>query len=243
MKLTRILVLSCTVLGLTHGAAKADYYKLYSPRVEKGELSAEADLNYSKDSNKEQDKYFSQVLALEYGVTDWWMTELGAEIEKENGDNNKFTNLKWENVIAPWRPGENLVDVGFYVELEKALQSGEADNAEAQLLLEKDIGKFVNTANIKLEHAIGANSKGSDWGSGFAWRTKYRYDQAFEPGVEYYADFGSFSDNLPFNNQEHVIGPVIQGKIGPVKYDTGALFGISDSAPDATIKLNLEYEF
>lgn len=243
MKLTRILILSCAVLGLTQGVAKADYYKLYSPRVEKGELSAEADLNYSHDGDKESDKYFSQVLALEYGVNDWWMTELGAEIEKENGDHDKLTNLKWENVIAPWKPGENFIDVGLYVELEKAMQGGESDNAETQLLLEKDIGKFVNTANIKLEHAIGENSGNTDWGSGFAWRTKYRYDQAFEPGIEYYADFGAFDENLSFDEQEHVAGPVIQGKIGKVKYDTGALFGISDAAPDATVKVNLEYEF
>lgn len=243
MKLSRILTLSgIMALGL-HSAAHADYLKLYSPRVDKGELSGEADFNYSKDNDPAQDKYFSQVLGLEYGVNDWWSTELGVEIEKYNGDNNKPTNLKWENVIAPWKPGENFVDAGLYLELEKALQGGEPDNAEAQLLLEKTTGKFVHTANLKLEHTFGTHSNGDGWNTGFAWRTKYRYAPAFEPGIEYYGDYGTFSDHLSFNQQGHQIGPVVQGKIGKIKYDTGALFGFSNAAPDTTIKLNLEYEF
>lgn len=243
MNSTKILLLSCTALALMPLEAHADYLKLYSPRVEKGELAAELDLNYNKDTEKDVDKYFSQVVALEYGVTDWWQTELGGEIEKENGGSNELTHIKFENVFAPWKPGENFVDAGLYVELEKGTQGGETDNIETQLLLEKNTGDFVHTANLKLEHAVGKNADNADWGSGLAWRTKYRYDKAFEPGVEYYADFGEFKDNLSFSEQEHQIGPVIQGKIGKVKYDTGALFGISDAAADATVKLNLEYEF
>lgn len=212
------------------------------PRVEKGELSAEANLNYDFDHRKDMDNYFSQVVGFEYGLTDWWQTELSAEIEKENGDSDQLTNYKFENVFAPWKPGENWMDVGLYVELEKGAHSGDPNNFETKLLLEKDLGKFANTANLKLEHEFGPHHEES-WGSGMALQTKYRYNEMFEPGLEYYADFGTFDEKPSFSDQSHQFGPVALGKIGNVKYDTGVLFGVSQAAPDATVKLNLEYEF
>ncbi|MCB1839399.1 MAG: hypothetical protein KDI61_03935 [Alphaproteobacteria bacterium] len=222
--------------------AWADNLKIYQPRVEKGELAAEANLNYDFDHRKDKDNYFSQVVGFEYGVNDWWQVELSGEIEKENGKSDKLTNYKWENIFTPWKPGENWMDVGFYVELEKAAHSGDPDNFETKLLLEKDVNDFMNTANLKLEHEFGPHHDTS-WGSGIALQSIYRYDEKFEPGFEYYGDFGTFHDKLSFNSQSHQFGPVAQGKIDHVKYDTGLLLGLSDAAADATIKLNLEYEF
>ena len=242
MTFYRYALLSCAVAAILTGKAYADDFKVYSPRVEKGEFAAEANLNYSFDHREEQDGYFSQVVGGEYGVNDWWQTELAGEFEKENGDNNKLNNIKWENIIAPWKPGENFVDAGFYAELEKSTHSEDPNNFEAKLLLEKNIDRFVNTANLKLEHEFGNNAE-DKWGSGLAWRTKYRYAESFEPGFEYHADFGRFDDGQSFNDQEHLLGPVAEGKFGKVKYDAGVLFGVSDSAPDTTVKLNLEYEF
>jgi hypothetical protein len=242
MKKFKYALLSCALSSLCAFQAQADDLKVYQPRVEKGELAAEANLNYDFDHRDEMDGYFSQVVGFEYGLTDWWQVELAGEIEKEDGENNKLTNYKWENIFAPWKPGENWMDAALYVELEKGAHSDDPNNFEAKALLEKDVGKFANTANLKAEHEFGPNHEDS-WGTGIALQTKYRYDQKFEPGIEYYGDFGTFHDKLSFNDQSHQIGPVAQGKIDHVKYDTGVLFGLSDAAPDATVKLNLEYEF
>lgn len=236
-------LLSFLASGLSSGMAHADNLKIYSPRVEKGELSAEANLNYSVDKKDPTlDNYLSQVVGFEYGMTDYWQTELSGEIEKDGGDSNKLTNIKFENIIAPWKPGENFIDTAFYIELEKAAQSGDPNNFEAKLLLEKNINNFVNTANIKVNHEFGPHAE-SGWGTGLALRTKYRMDEKFEPGIEYYGEFGNTKQSLSFNDQSHAVGPVIEGKLGKVKYDTGVLFGVSDSAPDTTAKFNIEYEF
>ena len=242
MKSFKYALLSCALAATFYVPAYADDLKVYSPRVEKGEFSVEANLNYSFDDKKDLDNYFSQVLGFEYGVNDWWQTEVAGEIEKENGDSDKLTNYKWENIIAPWKPGQNWLDAALYVELEKGAHSGDPNNFETKLLLEKDVNKFVNTANLKLEHEFGPHHEDS-WGSGLALSTKYRYDQKFEPGLEYYADFGTFHDDLSFDQQEHMIGPVVKGKINHVKYDAGVLFGMTDASSDTTMKLNLEYEF
>ncbi len=233
-----------TVMALTAIAenAHADYYKLYAPKVEEGELSAEADLNYSADHRPANDNYLSQVYSLEYGVTDYWMTELGAEIEKETPHSTRLTNIKWENVITPFKPGENWLDAGLYVELEKATQNGAPDNAEFKLLLEKDFGQWVNIVNAGVSRQFGSG-RANGWDTGLALKSSYRVNEMFEPGLEYYADFGNNRDHLAFDDQDHRFGPVVAGKFGSVKYDTGVLFGVSGAAQDTTFKLNFEYEF
>lgn len=242
MKIHKFTGLPCLLFGFMASTAHADNMKVYSPHVEKGEIAAEANLNYNFDHRDETDGYFSQVVGMEYSPTAYWKTELSGEIEKEQGTNNQLTNIKWENVISPWKANENIVDAALYIELETAAKKDEPNNFEAKLLLEKDIDKFANIANIKVQHEFGTNSADS-WGSGLALSSHYKYDQKFEPGLEYYGDFGNFSDKLSFNEQEHSFGPGVQGKIGKVKYDTGLLFGVSDAAPDTFAKLNLEYEF
>lgn len=242
MKKFKYALLSCALTGLCAVPAHADDLKVYKPHVEKGELAAEANLNYDFDHRKDMDNYFSQVVGVEYGLKDWWQTEVSGEIEKDSGASDKLTNYKWENIFAPWKSGENWMDSALYVELEKGAHSDDPNNFEVKALLEKDVGKFANTANLKAEHEFGPNHDTS-WGTGIALQTKYRLDQKFEPGLEYYSDFGTFHDRLPFNDQSHQFGPVVEGKIGHVKYDTGVLVGISKAAPDATVKLNLEYEF
>lgn len=237
--------LSVAVCALTIGhisVAHADDLKVYSPHIEKGEFSMEANLNYDTDHRPDHDGYFSQVVGAEYGVNEHWMTELSAEIEKDPSANDKLTHVKWENIIAPFKQGELPVDAALYLELEKAAISGDPDNMEAKLLLEKDVGPFKNIANIAVSREFGSHST-SDIGSTIALRTAYKLDQKFEPGIEYYADLGNLKNMTGFQSQSHQIGPVIQGKIGHVKYDTGFLFGVSDEAPDTTAKLNVEYEF
>lgn len=244
MNLKKTTVIALAVIGYmgAAGHAYADDLKVYEPRVNKGEKAVEANLNYSFDHRHEQDNYFSQVYAAEYGVTNWWKTEIGGEVEKENDESNTLTNLKWENVIAPWAPGENFIDTGLYLELEKATTSGEPNNIEAKLLLGKDIGQVSTTANLIVGREFGPNSD-TDLVGGAALKSLYRLDKKFQPGVEYYADVGKLSSMGSFDEQEHLVGPVAEGKIGPVRYDTGVLFGISDAAADTTLKLNLEYEF
>ena len=116
------------------------------------------------------------------------------------------------------------------------------NNIEAKILLEKKIDNFINTANIVASHEFGPNHNPNLNGA-FAWRTKYHFNDQFEPGREYYANFGKLHDIVSYSQQDHIAGPVIEGKFGEIKYDTGVLFGISQAAPDVTYKFNFEVEF
>ncbi len=236
------IVIAALLAGVLATQAHADDLKVYKPQVTKGEFALEANLNYSADHRADADNYFSQVLGFEYGFTDYWKAEFSGELEKETGSGNKLTNIKWENVIVPFKQGEKWIDVGLYVELEKGARHNDPNNVEGKLLLEKTVGKIDTTANFVLSREFGYNHSTSI-GTGMALQSEYRISKTFNPGFEYYAKIDDARHVGKADDQTHLFGPVVDGKIGKVSYNTGVLFGVSSAAPDTTVKLNLEYEF
>lgn len=223
-------------------SAYADDYTVDSPSIEKGELSLESNINYSIDDRSQYNRYLSHVDGIGYGVTDWWETEISAEVEKESSADMRITHLKWGNMFVPFKSGENWVDFGFNIQLKKALQEGDPNNIEGKILLEKSFGNFTHTANIIVGHDFGSHSN-TGFDTGFSWRTSYHINDNFEPGVEYYSDVGKLNHIEDFSDQDNVAGPVLRGTFGPVSYDTGILEGVSRAAHETTFKLNLEFDF
>ncbi len=211
--------------------------KVYSPEVEKGEWGIEARGSYDVDTNELKQKY-----DVGYGITDKWKTEIVWETEKESGERTDLTEVEWENIFALTEPGKHFVDVGLYLSYVAKL-NGNPDAVEWKALLEKDIGKFEHTLNINFEQTVEGNEDNNIEG-GIAWRTRYNWMETLRPGIEYYIDFGELEAGNNFDEQKHQIGPVLSGELFEhVEYEVGYLFGISDAAPEGSIKWLLEYEF
>ena len=143
--------------------------------------------------------------------------------------------------------GEYWVDVGAYIEYEFAHETDANDKIEGKLLLEKASGSYVNTANLIFARELGSNASNAT-NFEYAWRTKYLYSKAFEPGIEIYGEMGEVGSVLPSDQQDHRIGPVFSGTVAGTPtskwvYEIGYLFGASDAAPDGTLKFVIEYEF
>ncbi len=217
--------------------------KVYTPYVEKGELEVEYKGRYEVDDDDDVDGKWVQKTGVGYGVTDYWFTEIYGEFEKEGESDAdaEFHAIEWENKFMLTEAGEYFVDVGLLTELVYNT-SGGADKGEVKLLLAKDIGQTTHAANLILEREFGEDSS-DETEAGFAWSSKYRLNESFEPGFELHSDFGALSDGPSYDEQKHMVGPVAYGHFGPVGYDVGVLFGISDAAPDATLKAILEYEW
>lgn len=216
--------------------------KVYSPIVEGGELEFEWRGSYDFDSRSSKDGAQKQKYAVGYGITDWWFTELYGEIEKEAGQNEfDFTAIEWENRFQMTEQGRYWVDAGLYFAYETTVQNKTADKIEGKILLEKSFTDFTHTANIILEKQVGGGSD-EETEAGLAWSSRYRFEEYFEPGFEWHSNFGEIKEHKPYDKQKHQAGPVFYGKVGPVKYDIGYLFGITDSAPEGVIKWILEYE-
>jgi high-affinity iron transporter len=221
------------VLLLTSSRAHA-FPQVYSPYVIKGEMELEW------KGSRENSGDWQQKAALGYGFTDYWFSEIEGEVENE-GNGTSFSALEWENRFQLTSPGEYWVDVGALAEYERNTTGG-SDELAARLLLAKDTGKFSHTANFILEREIGDDAEDATE-AGFAWSTRYRLREQFEPGFELIDGFGGIGEGEDFDEQDHRLGPVAYGRIGNFKYNAGYLFGISDSAPDDTLKAILEYEW
>ena len=124
-------------------------------------------------------------------------------------------------------------DSGLYFAYEFADDSDAADEIEGKLLLEKESGRLVHTANLVLKKELGSEAeKGID--GGLAWGTRLRWQKALEPGVELYW----------FDQGDSRLGPALSGQLGDhVKYNVGYLFGLSDAPADGRLKWMLEFEW
>ncbi|MCB1783506.1 MAG: hypothetical protein KDI13_05870 [Alphaproteobacteria bacterium] len=215
---------------------------VYSPYVEKGELEIESKSTYDFDDNSDVDGAWQQKLGVGYGFTNRWFSEIYGEIEHdgESGANTNFSAIEWENRFQLTEQGQYWLDLGALAEVEYNTQDG-PHKVEGKVLLAKDTGPLTHLANIGMEHEFGPHS-GDDTEFSLSWSSRYRYSPEFEPGFEIYNEFGSLSDGSDFDDEEHQVGPVAYGTIGPISYDVGYLFGVSDGAPDGALKLNLEYE-
>ena len=224
---------------------------VYSPIIEQGELELETTGVYDTDHSKEKNAKQEYKNAIGYGVTDRWATELYGEFERQpqqdaNGNTSqssiKFTHMEWENRYQLTEQGKFWLDAGLYFAYEIPMRDKDPGKLEGKILLEKNIDRFTHTANIIINKEVGGGTT-HQTDMGFAWSSRYRLSQHFQPGIEYWADFGEVNKGLTYNQQTHELGPVLYGHITPhVKYDVGYLFGISHAAPMGEFKWILEYE-
>lgn len=217
--------------------------KVYSPIIEQGEFELETRGGLDIDDEAEKDGAVKQKFAAGYGVTDFWFTEVYGEIEIESRSEDdreyEFTAVEWENRFQILPQGQYWLDAGLYFAYEWAVEDGHADKIEGKVLIEKETGPLVHDLNYILEKEVGDDAEEElEWG--LAWATRWRLHPAFEPGVELHMDFGEFEAKHSFDEGKHFLGPVIAGAVGPMSYNAGYLFGLSDAAPDGRLKWIVE---
>ena len=238
--------------GLFFSSEAQAFKKVYSPIVQKGELEFESQSAVDFDKRHGFDDAQEQKFAVAYGLTDWWATEVYAELGKEaredqeEGTDNtrpfKYTATSWENRFQLTEQGRYWLDLGFYLEYAWARQRKNPDELEVKILLEKEEGDFIHRFNLILTKEIGGTET-ADWEPGFAWQTLYRLRAEFQPGFEIHSNFGPVREQGSFQQQEHFIGPVAEGRIfKSFKYNVGYLFGITDNTPGGQLKFIVEWE-
>ncbi len=222
-------------------------HKVYSPYVEQGEYEFELRGHTTFDSNSAKDDNQKYKFEVGYGFTDYWFSAIYVEVENEQPSGDyEHTATAWENIFQLTEQGEYWLDMGFYLEYEHPANSAKDDKLEAKLLLEKGYTEWAHTANIIFSRKISNTDNAT--GFEYAWRTKYKYRKIFEPGFEIYGNFGEFAHVSPSNQQDHRAGFVAYGELGNYQhgkwvYEIGYLFGLTDAAPDGTLKFVIEYEF
>ncbi|HCU54160.1 MAG TPA: hypothetical protein DIC36_07775 [Gammaproteobacteria bacterium] len=223
-------------------------YKVYYPTIEKGETELElrAHVTFDEDRRQRNEQQFK--LGIGHGFTDWWFTELYAEVEREpESSDYELTGYEWENLFRLTEPGKYWADFGFLVEYSRARESSNPNKWELTPIVQKQFGRQLATVNLTFEHETGRNAS-DDWDLEYAWQYKWLGKPELEFGLEGYGHLGEVTHWDNAGDQRHNLGPAMFGKIKTDshhawKYKLAVLFGVTAATPAVTLAGQVEYEF
>ena len=229
---------------------QAQALKVYSPLVEKGDVEAEYQLDYTVDNKKSVNKTSKHQFELGYGITDRWKSAINAVYLDKPGSGFSYDRLKLENIYQLFDKGERWLDAGFYFEYQiPDAKSNAPDVAEVKLLLQKALASVdyavasEHTVNLTLKKELGAlASQGTNFS--YAWQSRWRVSEVFRPGFEAFGKLGRVSNFNSPSQQSHLLGPVISGEVGRrLEFQLGYLFGLTSGSVNGLLKFVLEMEF
>lgn len=224
-------------------ADPADYVS--TPAVEFGER--ELEFRYGSASGPGGVRTDAGSIALGYGATPWWFTEAYAKFERNGGESAHVDAIEWENKFQLTEPGEYPVDIGMLLEIEVPHDRDEGYELKLGPLFQKDLGVVQLNANAFLKrHYRAAAPEVTELL--YQWQAKYRWREAFEVGLQGFGDVGKWDDWNQAHEQSHIAGPAVFGKVRlggrqALVWNAGYLFKVSGSAPDHTLRAQVELEF
>jgi hypothetical protein len=227
----------------TAHAGPADY--VVPAIVEEGEKEIEFKAGTAKlrDGTRESE----YALSLGWGVNSHWFTEITAKWHKEPGLQHDFDAWEWENRFQLTETGKYPVDVGFLLEIERPKDRSEGMEYKWGPLFQADIGSKV-TANLNIlieKQTRQVPQQHADLG--YQWQVRYRWHPEFEFGAQGFGDVGPWDHWERGSDQSHILGPAVFGEVKVagqgIKYNAGALFGVTHGSPRNTLRVQVEYEF
>ncbi|HEX7928098.1 MAG TPA: hypothetical protein VF678_10930 [bacterium] len=222
-------------------------FTVHMPNVVKGEKEIEISLAGTRDSDKALDNNGVYNIALGYGVTNFWKTELEFEAEKPNGEKTDLSEVAWENTFQLTEPGQYWLNVGFFAEYAWPQHSGAHPDIKAGPILQMEIGRSIHTVNLFVEREVGTHAEHTVEMS-YAWQSRFRMLEHLDAGFEIFGEPGEFGKPDALDDQQLIAGPVLYGAFKPsnhtkLVYEVGYLFGGTKASPDGTWKVNVEFEF
>lgn len=107
---------------------------------------------------------------------------------------------------------------------------------EIRPIIDKTYGAFYFSFNPNFDFAISGNDK--HLGITPQFKSVYTIKQKVGVGFEYYGNIGTFQKILPGNDQEHLLGPMIDLYLSPVwEFNSGYLLGLTPESNHGIFKL------
>lgn len=234
-------------LALSAGVARADF-KVWAPDAEPGAVAVESVGDYGHDPVRARTGEQSYTQELEYGVTNFWKTELELEWERPPGIgvSTDFSQVTTENLLQFTERGEYWIDAGLFVEYGQAMLGKTPNETTFGPVLRKEFAYTINTLNLFIEKDLGRYASGRP-ALRYAWETRIDLGTIIEPGFQAYGEPGPFGHFASLGEQDHRLGPQLFGNVlhlgpGSLTWNGGILFGLTPAAPRHTLRWQAEYE-
>lgn len=209
--------------------------RVNDPYVQALEKEIELRTFYQLDDDRKEDGLLRQSINYGFALNDIVFAEVYLKGVKLPGEAFELDAYELEAKIQLTEQGEYSADWGLLFEYEREISESVAEVA-AVLLTSRQWGNWIATLNLGLEYEFGSNIENEvDRFASMQWR--YRYLEAFEPGVEFYADEFTLG-----------VGPVLSGLIRGSNntkwhWEAGVIAPLNDTTPERTFRFLLEFEF
>lgn len=135
-----------------------------------------------------------------------------------------------------WKLGASLsVEFGFFRPDDT---SSFFWQGEIRPIIDKTVKNWYFAFNPNIDFVVSGDGKGV----GFSPQAKavYTIKEKVGVGFEYYSGLGNFNNILPFKQQEHLVGPMIDLYVHPMwEVNGGFLFGLTENSNQQIFKLLL----
>ncbi|MFL5288706.1 MAG: hypothetical protein ACJ8AW_49080 [Rhodopila sp.] len=247
------IVLDALLLGLVASspAAHAEL-KVRMPTVTWREIEFEHNglVTFGRKGSK-FDRAQSYTNELAYGVTPWWQVEFESALVSGAGTTLRSEAFAFENTFQLTEPGEYWFNWGLFVEFEHGTTPGSTNAFTFGPLIQREQNLFglrtLHTINLFLSRDVGANASRATPFS-YAWQSVALLHPLFNPGFELHGGIPDLGNAGRYNQQFHMIGPVITGAHnlgnhrGTLRYEVGYQFGLTSNSPTGAVRWRLEYE-
>jgi hypothetical protein len=239
-------LLLCGVLLLTLGAKAHAAQQVLSPIIDVGEFDIELKADRTFDKNAERDNARGIAVDVGWGVNRHWATEIEGQWRADPGGNRHYSATSWENRFQLTPQGKYWVDVGLFVEYERAIEADEHNNITVGLLLQKETGQNLTTLNLLFNRELGQGGA-PGLATEVRLQSRWRLSNALQPGFEVYLEPGRLGHFADWEEQRVRAGPVLvgmwhTGPLSKLKYELGYLAGLTAASERGTLRALLEFE-
>jgi hypothetical protein len=246
---TIALAAATGLFGLLWAQDVRGEFKVRSPNIDYREIEIEHNLSVTFDKRVDKNHDISSPVEVGVGLLPFWKLELEGEIERHPGESTQWEATTIENYFMLTEPGKYWLDVALFAEFARATNRDDPNTVELGLLVRKEHMKWMHTLNLFWEKQVGSKAEPIDTVS-YAWQTRYRLNQYFQPGIEFYGEIEDVNNPGRFNQQQFRIGPMFHGSTslanifgtGKLVYEAGYLFGATSETEKWTLRTRLELE-
>lgn len=177
-----------------------------------------------------------------YGISDRWMLEVGALVEKPAIDDTRLARISIENIFVVQPPVKQGFGFGWYAATEIRTSEDTHNSVLFGPLIQYNAGKAEFLINPILHKTYGQNATpGLDLQ--YIWRAKYEVRHGFGVGAMGYGTIDDIGSGPSFNQQDHRVGPALffdlpMDKGRDLDVSVGAYFGMTSVSPEASVMLN-----
>jgi hypothetical protein len=240
-----LLAFAACLVGVTQARADPRLDEVvYSPYVQNH--VAEFEVRHGQQLDGATAGEATTVFEAEYGLNDRVSLALVGSLASAPGQASQFDGIGLEGIVYLGQVPLIGVDTGLYLEYTHGL-NGEADVAEAKLLLAKTVGRFQGLANIIVERPLGGPSNEQFASYGYAASATWRTVGNLRLGAEAFGDLG---DDHGFLNRPvgAYVGPQLKWEGRPegspveIGVDIGWLAAVGADRSEARSQVKVEVE-